>query len=114
MSVVLALLHWWEKKQVFGVAVCFPHSGGLLFGDLHPTAFVIQSGAKIKECIIRRAVAPLGGQLDLIFNPQPCILHKTVKILTRNYTIFHFVARLLDWQNPTPHCDFLFSLALIS
>ena len=48
MSVVLALLHWWEKKQVFGVAVCFPHSCGLLFGDLHPTAFVIQSGAKIK------------------------------------------------------------------
>ena len=57
VSVVQTLLHWWEKEQVFGVAVCFPHSCGLLFGDLHPTAFVIQSGAKIKECIIRRAVA---------------------------------------------------------
>ena len=43
VSVVQTLLHWWEKKQVFGVAVCFAHSGGLLFGNLHFTAFVIQT-----------------------------------------------------------------------
>ena len=42
VSVVLALLHWWEKEQVFGVAVCWAHSGGLLFGNLHSTAFVIE------------------------------------------------------------------------
>ena len=58
-------------------------------------------------------LVPLGGQLDLIFNPQPCTLHKTVKILTRNYKIN--VARLLDLQDPIPSTLLIpFSLALIS
>ena len=98
MSVVQTLLHWWEKEQVFGVAVCFAHSGGLLFGNSHSMTFVIQRMVlKWKSVLfVVPWLVPLGGQLDLIFNLQPCTLHKTIKNLTRNYTMFHFVASLLD------------------
>jgi len=57
VSVVQTLLHWWEKEQVFGVAVCFAHSGGLLFGNSHSMTFVIQRMVLKWKCIIRRAVA---------------------------------------------------------
>ena len=98
VSVIQTLLHWWEKEQVFGVAVCLAHSGGLRFGNLHFTAFVIQTVVlKWKSVLfVVLWLVPLGGQLDLIFNLQPCTLHKTIKNLTRNYTMFHFVASLLD------------------